>query len=147
MQILTTLTTLAAYTSTSLSNSTPTAILNSTEPTPSPPHDGGGTSQPFPLTTTIYFYSTTSSYPTNSTTCPQNLGNSTLYADVCTPILWPAIAVATVPGNECTITIYEGTSSCEGEARKEVLVIPAGQGCVAMEVEGVGVASGVWACR
>jgi len=139
MQILTTLTTLAAsYSTSNLTSPSPTS-------TPPPPHDGGGTPQPFPLNTTIYYSTTANS--TNSTTCPQNLGNSTIYAEVCTPILWPAIAVAAVPDNECTITVYEGTSVCEGEARKEIFVVPAGQGCVGMEVEGGGVASGVWTCR
>ncbi len=138
MQILTTLTTLAASYSTSTLTSTST---------PLPPHDGGGTPHPFPLNTTIYYNSNTSSYPTNSTICPQNLGNSSIYAEICTPILWPAIAVAAVPDNECTITVYEDTSVCEGEARKEIFVVPAGAGCVGIQVGGGGVASGVWTCR
>ncbi|TKA38329.1 hypothetical protein B0A54_09270 [Friedmanniomyces endolithicus] len=150
MQILTTLTTLAASYSTSTSTSNPTSPSPPSISPSVPPHDGGsgGLPLPFPPNTTIYYNSTTSSYPTNSTACPPYLGNSTIYADVCTELLdYPVIAIAAAPDNECTITVYQGSRSCGGGARKDILVIPAGQGCMGLEVEGGGRASGVWTCR
>ncbi|TKA69117.1 hypothetical protein B0A55_08868 [Friedmanniomyces simplex] len=114
MLILTTLTTLTTLAST---------------PTPSiPPHDGGGAFQPFPISTTLTYYGI-GGWPGDTTMCLMPLGNSTIYADVCTEILYPAIAVHAVPDNDCTLTVFEGTATCGGDTGgQEVHVIPAGDG-------------------
>ncbi|KAK3622039.1 hypothetical protein LTR56_022411 [Elasticomyces elasticus] len=112
MLILTTVTSLAAAVSTPASPSTSTSTVSP------PPHDGGGFFQPFPISTTIRYYHT-GGWPNDNTMCLVPRGNGTIYASTCTEITYASIYVDPVPDNNCTLTIYVGSTTCAGDAVKE----------------------------
>ena len=79
------------------------------------------------------------------------MSEATLNAECCTPICVQSILIDSVPQNDCTFTIYMGSTSCDGGEQVRY-VIPAGSGslCVDSSVldECMGeAASGVWSCR
>ncbi|KAK5735362.1 hypothetical protein LTR17_008214 [Elasticomyces elasticus] len=138
MLILTTVTSLVA------------AVLTPTPPSTStistPPHDGGGFFQPFPISTTISYY-LSGGWPVDKTMCLVPRGNGTIYASTCTEITYASIYVDPVPDNNCTLTIYVGSTTCAGDATQEIVNIDAGGSgsgrCASLPHE----VSVVWACR
>jgi hypothetical protein len=99
----------------------------------------------FPDNTTITYYHNPSCATEHSMT------KETLKAEYCTPICYQSVLIDSVPKNDCTFTIYMGSTSCDGGEQVRY-VIPAGgrslcvdssifDGCESHS------ASGVWSCR
>ncbi|KAK3067551.1 hypothetical protein LTR53_015524 [Teratosphaeriaceae sp. CCFEE 6253] len=107
----------------------------------------GGLYPPYPNHTTVSYYEV-GGWPVDDTMCLVPAGNGTLHASVCTPVKYNGLGIWMVPHNNCTLTVYEGTETCAGNAPKEHHRIPAGKSvrCASTNAAGGG-ASVVWACR
>lgn len=109
----------------------------------------GGPFPPWPSTASITYYPT--SCGTN-TSCTAASGNDTMSASMCTILSTSssdaALGIAQAPQNQCSLTLYKGTTYCGGEAEKVIVQIPEGDGTVCVDL-GVGEgekASAVWVC-
>lgn len=100
--------------------------------------------------TTITYYSNPSCTPDDS------VRKAELLAEYCTPIWYDSILIETVPRNDCTFTIYTGSTTCQGQgsgiAGEQVrYVIPAGSGSLRVDSSVLNgcrseSASVVWSC-
>jgi hypothetical protein len=103
----------------------------------------------FPDNTTISFYYNPTCVPEPSMT------NGILKAEYCTPICYESILIAAVLNNNCTFTIFTGSTSCIAGANsvgEQVrYIIPAGSGQLCIDTSVLDdceseSASGVWSC-
>lgn len=99
----------------------------------------------FPENTTVAYY--------DNALC--TLDNSTkqdyLQEEYCTPICYESILIAAVPKNDCTFTIYTGSTTCNGGGEQVRYVIPAGDGQLCIDTAVLDsckseATSGVWSC-
>ena len=108
----------------------------------------GGVNPTFPTNITITYYQGVSS----AASCGTSVATGALEADTCTQFCTMGIAISQVPSNNCTFTLYQGSSTCEADANQtSTNAIPAGEGEVCIEVgveDGCDFqyASGVWSC-
>ena len=74
----------------------------------------------------------------------------TLKAEYCTPICYQSVLIDSVPKNDCTFTIYMGSTTCNGGEQVRY-VIEAGGGSLCIDSSILEEctsesASGVWSC-
>jgi len=111
--------------------------------------DGGGVYSPTPSNTTVTYY--TGSNP--SAVCVYEVGGTgTFQQGVCNTLTLSGYSIGQAPNNNCTLTLYSGSTSCDVDATEiTAYTIPAGNGttCVASGVPDGGKfyhASAVWSC-
>jgi hypothetical protein len=104
----------------------------------------------FPHNTTITYYANPSCTPDASTR------KDDLLAEYCTPICYDSVLIDAVPKNDCTFTIYTGSTTCSsgmpgigGEQVRYMIAAGSGSLCVDSSIlDGCRSesASGVWSC-
>lgn len=81
--------------------------------------------------------------------------NGILKAEYCRPLCYESVLIAAVPDNNCTFTIYTGSTGCSAgtsSVEEQVrYVIPAGSGQLCIDTSILDnckseSASGVWSC-
>lgn len=108
--------------------------------------DGGGLTL-YPTNTSVTYYQ---SETCSADACMSPVGSGYLEAEQCTTIDCNAMGVAQAPANNCTLTIYNASTTC-GVATASVLIL-AGNGTICVENPGIkgGMcqrAGAVWSCE
>lgn len=124
------------------------------------------TNQLVPPSTVVWYYNI-GGWQTDTSVCLDQVANSTLQAGVCTCLGYAGMGIFQAPSNDCSLTMYIGTSRCDGAATsktarhdpnlsgnplltllQQVTSVPSGKSfvCVNTPVNAGMEASGVWAC-